>query len=166
MRDELRARVKRPGASSNERTKVFNFPLLSEARLGLKDLFTTNVPLSLFVECVICSPASLQQNMSFVPHLKYSFGTRMVSLLKQRRRDSGTDKGRYKVFSKWAVILFLYTLPLINCLLGLCGYHYYWFVCCPLRNIEIEADAFRRSLLFSSIPVKWWQQVHDYVPEF
>ena len=90
----------------------------------------------------------------------------MVSLLNKRRSEGTADKGRFKVFSRWAVIFLLYTGPLIHCLLGLCGYPYYWFQRCPGRNFKIRADAIRRSLLFSSIPVEWRQRVHDYVPEF
>ena len=171
----LELELKRPGA--NERALI---PLLPEARLGVEDLFTAFVPLSLPLSLSLSLSISLSLSnccmltclfaakMSFSPYLKHGFGIGgMVSLLSKRRSDSGADRGRYiGVFSKWAVIFLLYTGPLIHCLLGLCGYPYYWFQRCPGRNFKIRADAIRRSLLFSSIPVEWRQQAYDYVPEF
>lgn len=48
----------------------------------------------------------------------------MISLHRKRPSYRRAEWGRYtRLFSKGIDIFYLYTIPLIHCLLGLCGCH-------------------------------------------
>ena len=77
----------------------------------------------------------------------------MISLHCKRPSYGGADWSRYtRVFSKWIYIFFLYTVPPIHCLLGLCGCHHYWQYRYARRESR-QLNVYRRYLLFSSLPV-------------
>lgn len=90
----------------------------------------------------------------------------MIGLFRKRQSYRGMDWGPYKsVASKWTNLFFLYTLPLLYSLLGLCGWPYYLEYRFA-RKVSRRVHFHRRTLLFSSIPVNWRKQAYDLLPDF